>query len=128
MDQPQDMAELLIEAAKQVPALIVLLVLVTTFLRTLTARDESHEERLAKLIEQQNTHEVRLTEQQNTHEVRLTEVMGQQISTMLEELGQLKTVNARLAQVLMYHDATVRGTNPETLGSTEEIMARILRS
>ena len=32
----------------------------------------------------------------------------------------------RLSVILMYHDATVRGKNPETLGSTEELL-RLLR-
>lgn len=32
----------------------------------------------------------------------------------------------RLTLVLVYHDATVRGTNPMTLGSTEELL-RVLR-
>jgi hypothetical protein len=33
----------------------------------------------------------------------------------------------RLSVILLYHDATVRGKNPETLGSTEEII-RLLRA
>ena len=32
----------------------------------------------------------------------------------------------RLSVLLLYHDATVRGKNPETLGSTEELL-RVLR-
>ena len=32
----------------------------------------------------------------------------------------------RLSLILLYHDATVRGKNPETLGSTDEIL-RLLR-
>ena len=32
----------------------------------------------------------------------------------------------RLSTILIYHDATVRGTNPQTLGSTEELL-RLLR-
>lgn len=32
----------------------------------------------------------------------------------------------RLSVILIYHDATVRGRNPETLGSTEELL-RVLR-
>lgn len=32
----------------------------------------------------------------------------------------------RLSVILLYHDATVRGKNPETLGSTEELL-RVLR-
>lgn len=28
----------------------------------------------------------------------------------------------RLSIILIYHDATVRGTNPEALGSTEELL------
>ena len=31
----------------------------------------------------------------------------------------------RLTILLIYHDATVRGTNPQTLGSTEEILSRL---
>lgn len=33
---------------------------------------------------------------------------------------------ARLAAALFQHDATVRGQNPETLGTTEELMDRVL--
>lgn len=32
----------------------------------------------------------------------------------------------RLSVILIYHDATVRGRNPETLGSTDELL-RVLR-
>ncbi len=32
----------------------------------------------------------------------------------------------RLSVILIYHDATVRGKNPEVLGSTEELL-RVLR-
>lgn len=32
----------------------------------------------------------------------------------------------KLSIILMYHDATVRGRNPETLGSTDELL-RVLR-
>ena len=32
----------------------------------------------------------------------------------------------RLSIIMIYHDATVRGRNPETLGSTEELL-RVLR-
>lgn len=32
----------------------------------------------------------------------------------------------RLSVILIYHDATVRGKNPETLGSTDELL-RVLR-
>lgn len=31
----------------------------------------------------------------------------------------------RLSAILLYHDATVRGTNPQTLGSTEELLRRL---
>ncbi len=41
-------------------------------------------------------------------------------------LMQLSESIERLSLILLYHDATVRGRNPETLGSTEEIL-RILR-
>ena len=41
-------------------------------------------------------------------------------------LTQLSESIERLSVILLYHDATVRGKNPETLGSTEEIL-RILR-
>jgi hypothetical protein len=35
-------------------------------------------------------------------------------------------VLARLAAMLLQHDATVRGVNPETLGTTEDLMRRVL--
>lgn len=33
----------------------------------------------------------------------------------------------RLSMILIYHDATVRGTDPKTLGSTEELLQRLQR-
>lgn len=42
-------------------------------------------------------------------------------------LGEIAQSLERLSVILLYHDATVRGKNPETLGSTEELL-RLLRS
>ena len=33
---------------------------------------------------------------------------------------------ARMAVLLIQHDATVRGQNPETLGTTEELLRRVM--
>jgi hypothetical protein len=41
-------------------------------------------------------------------------------------LDQVAQALERLSVILIYHDATVRGKNPETLGSTEELL-RLLR-
>lgn len=41
-------------------------------------------------------------------------------------LMQLSESIEKLSIILLYHDATVRGTDPEAVGSTEEIL-RILR-
>ncbi|NJL73466.1 MAG: hypothetical protein HC888_19050 [Candidatus Competibacteraceae bacterium] len=42
-------------------------------------------------------------------------------------LGEIARSLERLTVVILYHDSTVRGKNPETLGSTEELL-RLLRS
>ena len=44
-----------------------------------------------------------------------------------QEQVRLNTrVLARLAAIILQHDATVRGVNPETIGSTEDLMRRVL--
>lgn len=57
-----------------------------------------------------------------------------QIKTLIQQerkanergLTEVADVLERLSLILIYHDATVRGQNPETLGSTEELL-RTLR-
>jgi hypothetical protein len=46
-----------------------------------------------------------------------------QLNATLE--AQRKVI-ARLSAIILLHDATVRGQNPDTLGTTEELMNRIL--
>ncbi len=41
-------------------------------------------------------------------------------------LAEVTQALERLSVILIYHDATVRGENPQTLGSTEELL-RMLR-
>jgi len=45
------------------------------------------------------------------------------ISRQLERLAEQVAKNTA---IVVLHDATVRGTNPETIGTTEEIMERLL--
>lgn len=39
-----------------------------------------------------------------------------------QSLKEVTAALERLCIILIYHDATVRGKNPETLGSTEELL------
>jgi len=39
-----------------------------------------------------------------------------------QSFAQLSQSIERLSVILLYHDATVRGKNPEALGSTEELL------
>ncbi len=61
-----------------------------------------------------------LTEQFHQDLQREREASERSLSGVTEALE-------RLSVILLYHDATVRGKNPETLGSTEEII-RLLRA
>ena len=42
-----------------------------------------------------------------------------------QSLADITQALERLSVILLYHDATVRGKNPETLGSTEELLRRL---
>lgn len=42
-------------------------------------------------------------------------------------LVRQQLVLGRLVVVVLQHDATVRGENPETIGTTEELLERILK-
>lgn len=61
---------------------------------------------------------------------QLTEQFRQDLQREREasERGLREVAEAleRLSVILIYHDATVRGKNPEVLGSTEELL-RVLR-
>ena len=60
----------------------------------------------------------------------LTEQFRQDVQrereTSERSIGDVAAALERLSIILIYHDATVRGKNPETLGSTEELL-RVLR-
>ncbi len=56
----------------------------------------------------------------------LTAVLWYLLRDMVTSLRSVQRTLARLAALLIQHDATVRGQNPSTLGSTEELIARIL--
>lgn len=45
--------------------------------------------------------------------------------TTQRSMTEITEALERLSIILLYHDATVRGKSPETLGSTEELLARL---
>ena len=45
--------------------------------------------------------------------------------TSVQGMREVMDALQRLSIILLYHDATVRGTNPQTLGSTEELLRRL---
>ncbi len=52
--------------------------------------------------------------------------MSRADAALAAHLADLAEAVDRLSVVVLYHDATVRGVNPQTLGSTEDLL-RILR-
>jgi len=53
--------------------------------------------------------------------------IGRTDTALAAHLADLAEAVDRLSVVVLYHDATVRGINPTTLGSTEDLL-RILRN
>lgn len=53
-------------------------------------------------------------------------LMLRSMENMQNQIELNTKVLARLAAALFQHDATVRGVNPDTLGTTEEMMERVL--
>lgn len=49
------------------------------------------------------------------------------IDRISDVLQRQEMVLGRLTVVVLQHDATVRGENPETLGTSEELLERILK-
>jgi hypothetical protein len=47
-------------------------------------------------------------------------------TTVQIALTEQQRILAKLTAVMLLHDATVRGTNPDVMGTTEDIMKRIL--
>ena len=97
---------------EQVPALAVLVVVVIHFLRHLDRSSKASEERFRGLAEH-------FASQLDTH--------GKSVEHLTEEIRSAKAVNAKLAQIIIYHDATVKGENPEAFGDPKEFIDKILR-
>ena len=47
------------------------------------------------------------------------------LEKMADSIGELQTSNDRLSKIIILHDATVRGTNDDTMGSHAEIMGEL---
>ena len=43
----------------------------------------------------------------------------------IESLRSINRTQRKILVSLIYHDATVRGTNPDTVGSTEELLRKV---
>lgn len=91
------MPESIISALVQTPFVLVMLYMVQRFLMHLKEREH---------------------EWQN--------FMSKTDTALAAHLADLAEAVDRLSVVVLYHDATVRGMNPTTLGSTEDLL-RILR-
>lgn len=115
--------EVLVEAAKQVPSLSVLVAVVVYFLRYLERLQVAAGERAARAQAESNERMAQIAE---TFRGTLS-AHDQVIKHLADEISDSKRVSARLAQVILYHDATVKGQNPEAMGSTAELIERIMR-
>ena len=54
--------------------------------------------------------------------LKIREDIQQQSRASNRELTEVADALERLSIVLIYHDATVRGTDPEAIGSTQELL------
>ncbi len=59
------------------------------------------------------------------HTYQLSLTTWQEINETKQAILDVSVCIERLTIVLIYHDATVRGVNPETLGSTEELLTTL---
>lgn len=103
--------DVLIEAAKQAPALTVLVVVVVYFLRYLERMNTTAIERQKEIAK--------------TYSESL-KVHSAAVEHLAAEIKSSQRVMARLTQVIMFHDATVKGVNPDTLGDPKDAIDKIL--
>lgn len=96
--------DVLTEAVKQVPALAVLVFVVIYFLRYIE----------------------RLSAQNADRDKEIAETYAKACADMAEKVEASTKVNARLTQVVLFHDATVKGENPEAFGSPQDLIKKIL--
>lgn len=97
----------------QVPGLAVLVYVVMHFLRHLERSDEAAHRRYTEFAKA-------VQEAQRDH--------SQAIQHLAQEIAASKQVNARLTQVIMFHDATVKGKHPGATGDPDEIVRQVLRA
>ena len=95
----------------QIPAMSVLVFLVLTFLKHMKAASEIQ----AKAVTEAAT--------ANAKEM---DALRASLETVAQCNIQSQKVQARLAQILLYHDATVKGVNPDSMGTPKDIMDKIL--
>lgn len=79
-------------------------------------------------IKQEEKRDARWQVLLEAHDLRRSEDIKGSIDSMSEVSASLRSLtktNARLAAAIVYHDATVKGVNPTTLGSPEEILKKI---
>ncbi len=99
--------------AGQVPGLIVLAWLTWHFFQHLHRVQKDHQEHYAELS------------------LAVREAMERAARAHMEmakELERSKRMDAKLAQIILYHDATVKGQNTEASGSPQELIEKILKS
>ena len=108
------MEQILTEAAKQAPALVVLAVIVWAFLKDRKSDAESNREF------HKNEGQV--------NRAAMERIVGDHKEVMREQAksnDRLTESHAVLTRTLLLHDATVRGSNDNVMGSHEEIMGRV---
>lgn len=54
--------------------------------------------------------------------LKIREDIREQSKVYDKAFNEISDVLERLSIILIYHDATVRGTNPKTLGSSQELL------
>jgi type III secretory pathway component EscU len=92
------------DVAFQLPALGLFVVMIVYVLRYIEKMSENYHARMNEM----------------------TAPFQQAINHLADEIAESKKVNARLAQIILYHDATVKGENPEVLGTPQDLMNKIM--
>ena len=108
------MEQILIEAAKQAPALVVLALIVVAFLKFLKSEGEVARNFIERVMADHKDSMVDVVEKHAT-------AMDAQAQTN-EKLTKSHEI---LTRTILLHDATVRGENDNVMGTHEEIMGRV---
>ncbi len=100
----------------QAPPILIVIVFVFYLLRELNRRDTKRDEVWRVFIKDWQVFIKDTIDAQQAAMLKISEV----ISILSEQV-------AKNTALMLLHDATVRGQNPSTIGTTEEIVEKLLR-